>query len=50
VSERTFTAVARRVEATPLDEIALEGLQRPVRIFQITKAKSEAATTLPRIL
>jgi class 3 adenylate cyclase/CHASE3 domain sensor protein len=50
VSERTFTAVARRVEATPLDEIALEGLQRPVRIFQITKAKSEAPTTLPRIL
>lgn len=50
VSERTFTAVARRVEATPLDEIALEGLQRPVRIFQITKAKSEARTTLPRIL
>jgi class 3 adenylate cyclase/CHASE3 domain sensor protein len=50
VSERTFTAVARRVEATPLDEIALEGLQRPVRIFQITKAKSEATTTLPRIL
>lgn len=50
VSERTYAAVQRRVEATPLDEISLEGLQRPVRIFEITRANFDAPTPRSRVL
>jgi class 3 adenylate cyclase/CHASE3 domain sensor protein len=50
VSERTYAAVQRRVEATPLDEISLEGLQRPVRIFEITRADFDAPTPLRHVL
>jgi class 3 adenylate cyclase/CHASE3 domain sensor protein len=50
VSERTYAAVQRRVEATPLDEISLEGLQRPVRIFEITRANFDAPTPHSRVM
>jgi class 3 adenylate cyclase/CHASE3 domain sensor protein len=50
VSERTYAAVQRRVEATPLDEISLEGLQRPVKIFEITRANFDAPTPHSRVM
>jgi class 3 adenylate cyclase len=41
VSERTLSAVRDRVEATPLDEITLKGVQRPVKIFEIVSATAD---------
>ncbi|MGH2636980.1 MAG: adenylate/guanylate cyclase domain-containing protein [Actinomycetota bacterium] len=49
VSERTLAAVEGRVEATPVDEISLEGI-RPVKIFRIVKAKFDAPTSLRRVM
>jgi class 3 adenylate cyclase/CHASE3 domain sensor protein len=50
VSERTFAAVQRRVEATPLDEISLEGFQRPVKVFEIIRANFDAPAPLHRVM
>jgi class 3 adenylate cyclase len=41
VSERTYAAVRARVEATPLRDIPLEDVTRPVQIFEITATKHE---------
>jgi class 3 adenylate cyclase/HAMP domain-containing protein len=41
VSERTVVAVRDQVEATPVDEISLKGVQRPIRIFEIANATAE---------
>lgn len=38
VSERTLVAVRDRVAASPVDEISLKGVHRPIRVFQITNA------------
>jgi class 3 adenylate cyclase/HAMP domain-containing protein len=38
VSERTLVAVRDHVDATPVDEISLKGVQRPIRIFEIVNA------------
>jgi class 3 adenylate cyclase len=40
VSERTLIAVRDHVEATPLDEISLKGVNRPIRIFEIASAEA----------
>jgi len=50
VSERTLAAVQGRVEAAPMDEMPLEGVSRPVKIFRIVKAKFDAPTSLRRVL
>ncbi|MGH2737958.1 MAG: adenylate/guanylate cyclase domain-containing protein, partial [Actinomycetota bacterium] len=38
VSERTLIAVRDHVNATPVDEISLKGVNRPIRIFEIVNA------------
>ncbi|MGH9894545.1 MAG: adenylate/guanylate cyclase domain-containing protein, partial [bacterium] len=38
VSERTLIAVRDHVDATPVDEISLKGVSRPIRIFEIVNA------------
>jgi class 3 adenylate cyclase len=38
VSERTLIAVRDHVDATPVDEISLKGVSRPIRIFEIMNA------------
>jgi class 3 adenylate cyclase/CHASE3 domain sensor protein len=48
-SERTLAAVRGRVEAEPVDEAALEDLQRPVRIFEIVRADFSAPIPLRRV-
>ena len=48
VSERTLAAVRGRVEAEPVDEMSLEDVSRPVRIFEITRADFTAPTPQPR--
>jgi class 3 adenylate cyclase/CHASE3 domain sensor protein len=48
-SERTLAAVRGRVEAEPVDEAALEDLQRPVRIFEILRADFSAPVPLRRV-
>ncbi|MGZ8585935.1 MAG: adenylate/guanylate cyclase domain-containing protein, partial [Actinomycetota bacterium] len=51
VSERTLAAVRGRVEAVPVDEIALEDVHRPVKIFEITRADFSApASSIPRVV
>jgi class 3 adenylate cyclase len=45
VSERTLTAVRDRVEATPLDEVTLKGVQRPIKIFEIVSATADLRRT-----
>ncbi len=50
VSERTLSAVRGRVEANPVDEISLEDVHRPVRIFEITRADFDAPSPVPRVL
>jgi class 3 adenylate cyclase/CHASE3 domain sensor protein len=49
VSERTLAAVRGRVEATPVDQIALEDVQRPVKIFEIVRADLSAPAAPPRV-
>jgi class 3 adenylate cyclase/CHASE3 domain sensor protein len=49
VSERTLAAVRGRVEAAPVNEISLEDVHRPVRIFEITRADFDAPTPLRRV-
>ncbi len=41
VSERTLMAVRDHVDATPVDEISLKGVHRPIRIFKIADATAE---------
>lgn len=38
VSERTLVAVRDHVDATPVDEISLKGVNRPIRIFEVVNA------------
>lgn len=49
VSERTLAAVRSRVEAAPVNEIILEDVHRPVRIFEITRADFDAPASPPRV-
>jgi class 3 adenylate cyclase len=49
VSERTLAAVRGRVEATPVDEMTLEDVHRPVRIFEIIRADLNAPASVPRV-
>lgn len=37
VSERTLLAVGDLVESTEIDEIQLEGVSRPIKIFEINE-------------
>lgn len=48
VSERTLAAVRGRVEAEPVNEVSLEDVNRPVRIFEITRADFDAPAPQPR--
>jgi class 3 adenylate cyclase len=48
-SERTLAAVRGRVEANPVDQIALEDVHRPVRIFEIVRADLSAPAAPPRV-
>jgi Adenylate and Guanylate cyclase catalytic domain len=41
VSERTLAAVRDHVDATPVDEISLKGVNRPIRIFAIVNATAD---------
>jgi class 3 adenylate cyclase/HAMP domain-containing protein len=41
VSERTLVAVRDQVDATPVDEISLKGVNRPIRIFQVVSATAD---------
>jgi adenylate cyclase len=43
VTERTMLAVRDRVAPTPVDEITLKGVHRPIKIFQIVKATADLA-------
>lgn len=49
VAERTLSAVRGRVEAAPVDRVSLEDVNRPVRIFEITRADLTATTSPPRV-
>ena len=46
VTERTLAAVRGRVEAEPVDEISLEDVHRPVKIFEILRADVTTPTPL----
>jgi hypothetical protein len=37
------------VEATPVDEMTLEDVHRPVRIFEIIRADLNAPASVPRV-
>jgi class 3 adenylate cyclase/CHASE3 domain sensor protein len=50
VSERTLAAVRGQVEAEPVDEVSLEDVNRPVRIFQVLRADLTAPASPPRVL
>jgi adenylate cyclase len=41
VSERTLAAVRDQVDATPVNEISLKGVNRPIRIFEIVNATAD---------
>jgi class 3 adenylate cyclase len=41
VSERTLVAVRDDVEANPMDEISLRGVNRPIRIFEIASTTAD---------
>jgi class 3 adenylate cyclase len=41
VSERTLVPVRDHVEATPVDEITLKGVNRPIKIFEILNATAD---------
>jgi adenylate cyclase len=41
VSERTLASVRDQVDATPVDEISLKGVNRPIRIFEIVSATAD---------
>ncbi len=49
VAERTYAAVRGRVEASPVNQISLEDVSRPVKIFEIHRADFNAPTSLPRV-
>jgi class 3 adenylate cyclase len=41
VSERTLAAVADQVDANPLEEISLKGVQRPIKVFELVGATAD---------
>ena len=43
LSERTLTAVQNRFSASPLNELTLKGVNRPIRIFELTAASVDVA-------
>jgi class 3 adenylate cyclase len=46
VSQRVADAVARRVEAAPVGELALKGIDRPVQACRIVRERDDAAPAL----
>ena len=46
VSQRVADAVARRVEAAPVGELTLKGIDRPVRACRILRERDDAAPAL----